>query len=220
MNKSLLKLNHICKSFKSGEEKINILKSINLELHKGKMLALMGASGSGKSTLLHIAGLLDTYDDGEVIIDGIKTSQLSDNQKTNLRGDKIGFVFQLHHLWSEFNALENIIISQRLNGVSTSVARKRAETLLHEVGLQHRGHHFPAQLSGGERQRIAIARALANKPQILLADEPTGNLDSENATRIFDLFKKLVDKYNLAVLIATHDVKIASASDNIIKLEP
>ncbi len=183
------------------------------------MLSLMGASGSGKSTLLHIAGLLDNADDGEVLIAGQPTSQFKDNEKTRLRGNLIGFVFQLHHLWSEFSALENIVITQRLNGVSKADATHHAETLLQEVGLEARRNYFPAQLSGGERQRIAIARALANKPQILLADEPTGNLDSDNATRIFDLFKKLVDKYKLAVLIATHDDKIGSASDDIIKLE-
>ncbi len=219
MNKPILQLKNISKRFSTGGEDIDILKSVNLELQAGQMLSLMGASGSGKSTLLHIAGLLDNADSGEVFIAGEPTSQFKDNEKTRLRGNLIGFVFQLHHLWSEFSALENIIITQRLNGVSKRDATHYAQTLLQEVGLESRGSHFPAQLSGGERQRIAIARALANKPKILLADEPTGNLDSDNATRIFDLFKKLVDKYKLAVLIATHDVKIASASDKIIKLE-
>lgn len=221
-DKTVLRLQNICKSFRAGLDNdldsVHILKNFNLSLKSAQMLAVTGVSGCGKSTLLHIAGLLDSADSGEVYINNQACRSLSATAKAKLRGRTIGFVFQLHHLWAEFSALENLIIPQRLNGVSSPKATAKAQLLLDEIALSHRAKHHPAQLSGGERQRIAIARALANDPQILLADEPTGNLDPDNAKRVFALFQKLVDKYNLAVLIATHDASIAQASDAVIQL--
>ena len=209
---------HIYKTYQSSNENIEILKNINITINSGEVTALIGQSGSGKSTLLHIAGLLDEATSGDIFINGENISAYSPQEKANLRGRKIGFIFQLHHLWHEFSALENVTFPQILMGQPKKQAREYGEYLLSQVGLQSRLHHKPAQLSGGERQRVAIARALANRPKILLADEPTGNLDAENSMVIFDLLCRLLEQEKLSALIATHDNDLAIKAHHVISL--
>lgn len=198
---------------------LKILKSASLEVRPGEIIALVGPSGSGKSTLLHIAGLLEKPDAGEVEINGRAVSTLSDNERTVIRRDTLGFVYQHHHLLPEFSALENITIPQYLAGSSKPRARKRARALLAMMNLGDREDHRPSQLSGGEQQRVAIARALANEPQCLLADEPTGNLDPRTADRIFEGFIDLVRSEGLAALIATHNYALATRMDRAILID-
>ena len=198
---------------------LHILKSASLEIRPGEIVALVGPSGSGKSTLLHVAGLLEKPDAGEVVINGREVSALSDNERTAIRRDTLGFVYQYHHLLPEFSALENIAIPQYLASRSKAEARTRAASLLGAMNLEERGDHRPGQLSGGEQQRVAIARALANRPQLLLADEPTGNLDPRTATRIFDGLIDMVRREGLAAIIATHNFELAARMDRVILIE-
>ncbi len=198
---------------------LHILKSASLEIRPGEIVALVGPSGSGKSTLLHVAGLLEKPDAGEVIVGGKEVSKLSDNERTAIRRDTLGFVYQYHHLLAEFSALENIVIPQYLASRSKKDARTRARELLDAMNLAERGDHRPGQLSGGEQQRVAIARALANRPQLLLADEPTGNLDPRTAARIFDGLIEMVRKEGLAAIIATHNFNLAARMDRAILIE-
>lgn len=198
---------------------LHILKSASLEIRPGEIVALVGPSGSGKSTLLHVAGLLEKPDAGEVVINGREVSSLSDNERTAIRRDTLGFVYQYHHLLPEFSALENIVIPQYLASRSKTEARARAASLLAAMNLEERGDHRPGQLSGGEQQRVAIARALANRPQLLLADEPTGNLDPRTATRIFDGLIDMVRREGLAAIIATHNFELAARMDRVILIE-
>ena len=198
---------------------LHILKSASMEIRPGEIIALVGPSGAGKSTLLHVAGLLEKPDGGEVYINGREVSALSDNERTAIRRDTLGFVYQYHHLLPEFSALENIVIPQYLASKSKAEARRRARELLAAMNLSEREDHRPGQLSGGEQQRVAIARALANEPQILLADEPTGNLDPRTAERIFDGFIELVRREGLAAIIATHNYALATRMDRAILIE-
>lgn len=198
---------------------LHILKSASVEIRQGEIVALVGPSGSGKSTLLHVAGLLEKPDAGEVIINGREVSALSDNERTAIRRDTLGFVYQYHHLLPEFSALENIAIPQYLASRGKSEARSRAASLLAAMNLKERGDHRPGQLSGGEQQRVAIARALANQPQLLLADEPTGNLDPRTAKLIFDGLIDLVRSEGLAAIIATHNFELAARMDRAILIE-
>lgn len=208
-----MELRHIRRSYGIKETKLDVLMDINFILNPGEIVALVGPSGSGKSTLLHIAGLLDAPTDGMILIDGKDVSKASDEKRTLLRRQSIGFVYQSHLLLPDFNALENVMLPQLVSGASERKARERAVELLTAVGLKERLTHRSGQLSGGEQQRVAIARALANKPLILLADEPTGNLDPKTADSVFDTLLTLVRQTGLSALIATHNPELANRMD-------
>ena len=214
----ILYLHGICRHFNQGEARLDILKDAELAVWPGQLVALVAPSGSGKSTLLHIAGLLEPPTSGEVYIDGAATSQLSDLQRTRIRRTEIGFVYQFHHLLPEFSALENVILPQMIRGLSRREAATRSAELLSYLGLKDRITHRPAELSGGEQQRVAIARAVANAPRLLLADEPTGNLDVHTAERVFGTFSQLVRASGLAAVIATHNMDIAAQMDRRVTL--
>lgn len=213
---SILKLENLTKSYNSPNGELVVLSGVNLTVEKGQKIAIIGQSGSGKSTLLHSAGLLDTPSEGKISLLGDDTANLKDKQKANLRNKHMGFVYQNHHLMEEFTALENVMMPS-LIGSSCDV--KHAHKLLADVGLTSRENHLPSKLSGGEQQRVAIARALMNNPDILLADEPTGNLDPETANQVFELFETLVNKNDMALLMVTHNEEIASKCDVILRLE-
>jgi lipoprotein-releasing system ATP-binding protein len=209
----LLFLHAISRRFRQGDNTLDILKSAKLAVWPGQSVALIAPSGAGKSTLLHIAGLLEQPDAGEVYIDSVATSNLADLERTRIRRDDIGFVYQFHHLLPEFSAVENVMLPQMIRGLKKSEARTRASELLSYLGLKDRLEHRPAELSGGEQQRVAIARAVANAPRILLADEPTGNLDQRTSQRVFATMSQLVRASGLAAIIATHNLDIASQMD-------
>jgi lipoprotein-releasing system ATP-binding protein len=215
----VLALMGITRTFHQGRENLEVLKSLDLEIKPGEVVGLIGPSGAGKSTLLHIAGLLEAADSGEIYIAGEQCSQMNDDQRTKVRRDTLGFVYQYHHLLPEFTALENVTIPQIISGASKKEARQRAKELLEWMGLSARLTHRPARLSGGEQQRVAIARAIASSPKLLLADEPTGNLDPHTADDVFDVLLKLSKGANLAALIATHNPVLAAKMDRIVKLE-
>jgi lipoprotein-releasing system ATP-binding protein len=202
-----------------GDTIIEVLKGADLTLWPGESVALIAPSGAGKSTLLHLAGLLETPDAGEVHIAGRATSKLADSERTALRRNEIGFVYQFHHLLPEFSAIENIVLPQMIGGLSRAEASKRGADLLAYLGLAARASHRPAELSGGEQQRVAIARALANAPHVLLADEPTGNLDPKTADHVFDTLATLVKASNVAALIATHNLDLAGRMDRRVTLK-
>src|ERR1043166_2977231 len=202
-------LHAIERRYTQGATTLDILKSAELAVWPGQSVALIAPSGTGKSTLLHIAGLLEHPDAGEVYIDGTVTTALSDTERTRIRRTEIGFVYQFHHLLPEFSAVENVILPQMIRGLSRHEARRRAVELLNYLGLRKRLTHRPAKLSGGEQQRVAIARAVANAPRILLADEPTGNLDPSTAEHVFSTLQALVKASGLAAVIATHNLEIA-----------
>ena len=219
MNKPVLELASIKKSFSKGSSnKIEVLKGVNLQLFPGEIVALVAPSGAGKSTLLQIAGLLDKPLSGKIFIDGQEIQNESDNQLTMIRRREIGFVYQFHHLLPEFSSRENIDLPQLSNGVPSKDAQRRSSELLDLVNLANRSDHRPAELSGGEQQRIAICRALANKPKIILADEPTGNLDQNTTLSVFESLLKIVKKTNLAALIATHNLDLAKRMDRVVEL--
>jgi lipoprotein-releasing system ATP-binding protein len=206
-------LHGVSRRFRQGDSTLDILKGAELALWAGQSVALIAPSGAGKSTLLHIAGLLEHADAGEVYIDAVATSHLSDMQRTRIRRADIGFVYQFHHLLPEFSAVENVMLPQMIRGLGRRRARARAEELLSYLGLKERLTHRPAELSGGEQQRVAIARAVANAPRILLADEPTGNLDVRTSERVFATLNQLVRASGLAAIIATHNLDIAAQMD-------
>jgi lipoprotein-releasing system ATP-binding protein len=209
----LLFLHAISRRFGHGESTLDILKSAELAVWPGQSVALVAPSGAGKSTLLHIAGLLEQPNSGEVYIDSVATSDLTDLERTRIRRSDMGFVYQFHHLLPEFSAVENVMLPQMIRGLKRSEARTRAAELLSYLGLKDRLTHRPAELSGGEQQRVAIARAAANAPRILLADEPTGNLDVRTAERVFATMSQLVRASGLAAIIATHNLDIAAQMD-------
>jgi lipoprotein-releasing system ATP-binding protein len=209
----LLFLHAISRRFRQGDNTLDILKSAELAVWPGQSVALIAPSGAGKSTFLHIAGLLEQPDAGEVYIDSVATSNLTDLERTRIRRSDIGFVYQFHHLLPEFSAVENVMLPQMIRGLKKSEARTRASELLSYLGLKDRLEHRPAELSGGEQQRVAIARAVANAPRILLADEPTGNLDQRTSQRVFATMSQLVRASGLAAIIATHNLDIASQMD-------
>jgi lipoprotein-releasing system ATP-binding protein len=213
-----LALQGIRRTFVQGERRLEVLHGVSLELRPGEIVALVGQSGSGKSTLLHIAGLLERPDDGDVMVDDRSAGKLGDRDRTTLRREFLGFVYQYHHLLPEFSAIENVMLPQMLNGVARGAARKRAEELLAMVGLGDRLEHRPGRLSGGEQQRVAIARAVANAPRVLLADEPTGNLDSTTAEAVFQQLLALVRETGMAALIATHNPELAARMDRTLTL--
>ncbi len=215
---AILELRGIKRSYPQGRERLEVLKGCDFALKPGEVVALVGPSGTGKSTLLHIAGLLEPPTAGEVIIEGHICSQLSDPQRTAIRRDEIGFVYQFHHLLPEFTALENVVMPQLIAGKRKRKAREWAAELLRRMGLGDRLTHRPAQLSGGEQQRVAIARALANQPRILFADEPTGNLDPKTAKQVFEELISLARTEGVAAFIATHNLQIAGKLDRAILL--
>lgn len=219
MSETALRLTGVGRTYRQAGSALEVLKAVDLAIEPGELVALVGPSGAGKSTLLHVAGLLERPDGGDVAIDGNACGAMSDTERTLIRRKDIGFVYQFHHLMPEFSALENVMIPQMLSGVSKREARERALALLELVGLSDRQTHRPARLSGGEQQRVAIARALANRPLILLADEPTGNLDHKTADEVFDMFAEFVRDANLAALVATHNMELAGRMDRIISLD-
>lgn len=219
MNNTTLTLKNINKTFRQGNEIQEVLKDVNLEIKPKEVVALIGPSGSGKSTLLQIAGLLEKPTDGEVYIDGENCTENSDNVRTMLRRDYLGFVYQYHNLLPDFDAAENVIIPQLIAGVKYKEAQDKAMWLLQRLGLNEREHHRPAELSGGEQQRVAIARALANAPKLLLADEPTGNLDPNTSDNVFFTLLEVVKETGLSALIATHNIDLANKMDRVVSLK-
>ncbi|WP_299939198.1 ABC transporter ATP-binding protein [uncultured Nitratireductor sp.] len=215
----ILELKGIERSYSEGEGRLTILKDAGFTLRPGEMVALVAPSGAGKSTLLHLAGLLEAPDAGEVIVAGQACGRLSDDARTAIRRNEIGFVYQFHHLLPEFTAEENVMIPQMVAGMDPAEAKTRASQLLDYLRVGHRGSHRPAELSGGEQQRVAIARAVANAPRVLLADEPTGNLDPKTAGYVFDALEALVRQSGLAALIATHNHQLAARMDRVVTLE-
>ena len=206
-------LHQVERRYRQGDAALEILNGANLAVWSGQMVALLAPSGAGKSTLLHIAGLLEHQDAGEVYIDDVPTSTLTDAERTRIRRNEIGFIYQAHHLLNEFTAIENVMLPQMIRGLSRKEADERAAQLLSYLGLKERLHHRPAELSGGEQQRVAIARGVANAPRILLADEPTGNLDPRTSEHVFRALTQLVRASKLAVVIATHNLDIAARMD-------
>ena len=213
-----LSLRDVRRTFLQGDRRLEVLRGVTLDLRAGEIVALVGQSGSGKSTLLHIAGLLERPDGGDVLVDGRAAGSQSDRERTALRRRFLGFVYQYHHLLPEFSALENVMLPQMLNGLSRAEAKLRAAELLSMVHLKDRADHRPGRLSGGEQQRVAIARAVANAPRVLLADEPTGNLDSETADTVFRQLLALVRETGMAALIATHNHELAARMDRTVHL--
>ena len=212
-------LHAIERSYRQGDATLEILRGAELALWSGQSVALIAPSGAGKSTLLHIAGLLEHPDSGEVYINGAATSTLSDAERIAIRRGEMGFVYQFHHLLPEFSAVENVMLPQMIRGLSKGEARLRAVELLSYLGLKDRAEHRPAELSGGEQQRVAIARAVANAPRVLLADEPTGNLDPRTAAHVFGALTQLVQASGLAALIATHNLDLAQKMDRRVTLQ-
>ncbi|HTJ62790.1 MAG TPA: ABC transporter ATP-binding protein [Alphaproteobacteria bacterium] len=215
----VLQLTGVRRVFDQTGTKLEILRGANCLVQAGQLVALVGPSGAGKSTLLHIAGLLEEPTDGSVKIEGVETSGLDDQRRTELRRKSIGFVYQFHRLLPEFNALENVMAPQMIAGISKRDAATRAQALLDRVGLGKRATHRPGKLSGGEQQRVAIARALANRPALLLADEPTGNLDPKTAEGVFAVLRELIAETKLGALIATHNLDLAKRMDRVIELK-
>ncbi|MEZ5829427.1 MAG: ABC transporter ATP-binding protein, partial [Hyphomicrobiales bacterium] len=206
----VLRLEHLERGFTQGDRRIDVLKEASASFYPGETVALLGPSGAGKSTLLHIAGLLEQPDSGAVIIDGVDCGTLGDNERTRVRRMEVGFVYQFHHLLPEFSALENVALPQLILGATKTDAETRAKDLLETLGLAERWDHRPAELSGGEQQRVAIARAVANRPKVLLADEPTGNLDPHTAERVFEELMRLVNEEGVAAVVATHNLDLAA----------
>lgn len=217
---SVLELTGITKTYNSGKPgAIDVLRTVDLQIKPGEIVALVAPSGAGKSTLLHIAGLLDTPDAGTVRIKGADMAGLSDRKRTAVRRQDIGFIYQFHHLLPEFSALENVMLPQLVNGCSRCEALTRSADLLARVGVGDRADHRPAEMSGGEQQRVAFCRALANEPSLLLADEPTGNLDPETSDKVFATLMELVRSTGMAALIATHNLELASRMDRVLRLK-
>ncbi len=213
-----LTLAGVMRTYRSDAGDLPVLRGVDLTLRAGEIVALVAPSGTGKSTLLHLAGLLEKPDGGHVLLDGHDAGAMADRERTALRRNQIGFVYQFHHLLAEFSALENVALPQMIGGTSRRAAQARARRLLDSLGLGARAQHLPGKLSGGEQQRVAIARALANAPKVLLADEPTGNLDVGTADAVFDELLQVVRSQNVAALIATHNVELARRMDRIVTL--
>ncbi|RZO36149.1 MAG: ABC transporter ATP-binding protein [Rhodospirillaceae bacterium] len=218
MSDAALALDGVERTFKQAGNDLHVLRGASVSIRRGETVALVGPSGAGKSTLLHIAGLLERPDGGDVIVGGTSCRRLGDDARTALRRTAIGFVYQFHHLLPEFSALENIVVPQMIAAAAKSAARDRARDLLGMVGLADRAMHRPAKLSGGEQQRVAIVRALANSPDVLIADEPTGNLDQETADRVFALLMQLTQETGVAALVATHNPDLAARMDRKLTL--
>jgi lipoprotein-releasing system ATP-binding protein len=214
----VLEVRGLKRSFQQGGETIHVLRGVDLDVRRGEIVALLGPSGSGKSTMLQAVGLLEGGFDGSIRISGEEAARLDNDGRTRVRRDVLGFVYQFHHLLPDFNAMENVLLPQLIHGAEPEVARVRAESLLSSLGLGHRLTHRPSQLSGGEQQRVAVARALANRPALVLADEPTGNLDEATADVVFAEFLELVRGEGSAALVATHNERIAGKMDRVLRL--
>jgi lipoprotein-releasing system ATP-binding protein len=220
MNKSnILQCQQLTKRYDQGGLDVDVLKGVNLTIGIGERVAIMGASGSGKSTLLHLLGGLEKASGGEVVLDGVNINQVSGAKLAKLRNKSLGFIYQSHHLLGEFTVLENVAMPLLIGGVSVKQARTRAIELLQRVGLGHRVEHKPGELSGGERQRAAVARALINKPSLILADEPTGNLDSKTADQVYQLMLELNQELNVSFLVVTHDHDLAARMGKVLHME-
>lgn len=215
----VLSVRDIKKTFVEGGQPLHILRGGGFDLHRGEIIALVGQSGSGKSTLLQCVGLLDKPTGGSILLDGVATSRMDEEARTIARRQKIGFVYQRHNLLSDFTALENVMLPMLANGVDENSANLRAMKLMRVANVAHRASHLPGEMSGGEQQRTAVARALANNPEILLADEPTGSLDPAHATAVFDLLLDLVRKNKMAMLFVTHDMNLAARADRKITIQ-
>ncbi len=216
---NLLSCNQVSKTYQEAGFETQVLKNVEFSIDEGELVAIIGSSGSGKSTLLHILGALDDASSGSVSFLDRDLSSMSANQQAKLRNQNLGFVYQFHHLLADFSALENVAMPLLIGGVKVSEAKQRAKALLDKVGLEHRVDHRPAELSGGERQRVAIARALVNKPALVLADEPTGNLDHATALAIYDLMRELNRESNTAFLVVTHDNELAGKMDRQLQMQ-
>ncbi|MDA0126697.1 lipoprotein-releasing ABC transporter ATP-binding protein LolD [Vibrio sp. MarTm2] len=216
---NLLQCHNICKTYREGALDTQVLKGVSFELKKGELASIIGSSGSGKSTLLHILGALDDATEGSVSFLGQDLAYLSSNKQAKLRNRHLGFVYQFHHLLADFSALENVAMPLLIGGEKVADAKAKAQALLEKVGLSHRVDHRPAELSGGERQRVAIARALVNSPDLVLADEPTGNLDHKTALSIYDLMRELNRESGTAFLVVTHDGELASKMDRQLHMQ-
>ncbi len=218
MSEIIYKAQNIKKTYVEGKVKTQVLKGVNLEICKDEITAIIGQSGSGKSTLLHILGTLDTPDTGSLEFKGTELLKLSNQKKAQFRNLNLGFVYQFHHLLGDYTALENVMMPLLIANVPVNEAKLKAKEYLQKVGLSHRVNFRPNELSGGERQRVAIARAIVNKPDLILADEPTGNLDAQNAQEVFSIFSHLVKTEHVAVVMVTHDQNLASKCDKIYKM--
>jgi ABC-type lipoprotein export system ATPase subunit len=218
MSELLLSARGLSKAYTMGRRTLNVLRGVDLDVARGEFLALRGASGAGKSTLLHLMGGLDSPNAGEILFDGQNLTAFSESQLTHFRNRRVGFVFQTYHLLPELTALENVCLPARVARISADTAEKRGRDLLARVGLQERVEHKPSELSGGEQQRVAIARALVNEPELLLADEPTGNLDSHTGGEIIELLKSLRVEKHMTLAIATHDANVAASAPRVIEL--
>ncbi|MCG2838526.1 lipoprotein-releasing ABC transporter ATP-binding protein LolD [Photobacterium sp. WH77] len=219
MSDSLLVCQHLSKVYREAQLETQVLNDISLQIEAGELVAIVGSSGSGKSTLLHLLGALDAPTAGDVYFKGQKLNGMSANKQARVRNQDIGFVYQFHHLLSDFSAEENVAMPLMIGGVSAAAAKEQARQILAQVGLSHRTSHRPSELSGGERQRVAIARALVNKPALVLADEPTGNLDHKTALEIYDLMRKLNQESGTAFLVVTHDNELAGKLDRCLHMQ-
>ena len=215
---NVLEVRDLCRSFRQGGVTIEVLRGVDLSVARGEIVALLGPSGSGKSTMLQAVGLLEGGFEGSITIDGVRVEKLSASDRTTVRRNKLGFVYQFHHLLPDFSASENVVLPQLIRGTGTAAARERAKLLLTDLGLGARLDHRPAQLSGGEQQRVAVARALANEPVLILADEPTGNLDEATAAKVLGEFIRLVRARGSAALVATHNIALARGMDRVVTL--
>ncbi len=215
--KKIIEIRDLTRIYGDGTE-VKALDGVNLDIEQGEFLAIIGPSGSGKSTLLNQIGILDTPTSGTILLDGVDITKTSEKERSRLRNRKLGFIFQYHHLLPDFNAIENVMMPLLINGVKHSKARKMASQMLEEVGLEDRADHRPNQLSGGQNQRVAIARALANSPEIVIGDEPTGNLDSKSSDNIYELLRRLNQEHNQTFILVTHDAQMAAKTDRIIRL--
>lgn len=219
MQEILLKARKVCRTYTEGSVKTTVLHDVNIDIYADEITAIIGKSGSGKSTLLHILGTLDSQSEGEIIFDKIDLKNLSPSQKADFRNKSLGFVYQFHHLLGDFTALENVMMPLIIAKTPIDKAKERAREYLIKVGLEHRLNYKPSEMSGGERQRVAIARAMVNHPRLILADEPTGNLDANNAKAVFELFLNLAHTEHTAVVMVTHDESLAQKCDRIYTIE-
>lgn len=215
----VMSVRDIKKTFVEGGQPLHILRGGGFDLHRGEIIAMVGQSGSGKSTMLQCVGLLDKPTGGSIVIDGASMQKMDEDMRTKIRRNKIGFVYQKHNLLSDFSALENVMLPMLANGIEENLAQARAYKLLKMTNVAHRASHLPGEMSGGEQQRTAVARALANNPDILLADEPTGSLDPQHAGAVFDLLLDIVRKNKMAMLFVTHDMNLAQKADRIITIK-
>lgn len=219
MSDTVLELSNIKRHYTQGKNKLSVLKGVDLTLKAGKSVALIGPSGAGKTTLLQIAGLLDQPSSGKLVIAGNDPTKANDETKAKLRRDHIGMVYQLHHLLPDFTAEENVMIPQMIRGVTKAKAKEKAKEVLGFLGLEGRLGHKPAELSGGQQQRVAIARAIVNRPSVILADEPTGNLDPDTAKEVFNLLLSTIKEMNAALLVVTHNMELAKQTDQLLSLD-